>query len=69
MKGLIFLDAAEQLSPEYLGTPGQPGKLADQLTTTAQFLKKQKLIDRRARRRASSTRPWTRRSSRRPAGS
>lgn len=46
MKGLIFLDKQEQLSPDYLGTAGQPGKLADQLTTTAQFLKKQKLIDR-----------------------
>ena len=46
MEGLIFLDATEQLSPEYLGTPGQPGKLAEQLTTTATFLKEQKLIDR-----------------------
>ena len=46
MEGLILLDASEQLSPDYLGTPGKPGKLAEQLTTTAQFLKDQKLIDR-----------------------
>jgi taurine transport system substrate-binding protein len=46
MEGLIWLDASEQLSPDYLGTPGQPGKLAEQLTTTAQFLRLQKLIDR-----------------------
>jgi taurine transport system substrate-binding protein len=46
MEGLIFLDASEQLSPEYLGMPGKPGKLAEQLTTTATFLKEQELIDR-----------------------
>ena len=46
MKGLIWLTAEEQLAPEYLGTPGQPGALAKQLTTTARFLKQQKLIDR-----------------------
>jgi taurine transport system substrate-binding protein len=46
MEGLIFLDAKEQLSADYLGTPDQPGKLAEQLTTTAQFLKEQELIDR-----------------------
>jgi len=46
MKGLIWLTAAEQLTPEYLGTPGQPGALVKQLTTTAKFLKQQKLIDR-----------------------
>jgi taurine transport system substrate-binding protein len=46
MEGLILLDAEEQLSPEYLGTPDEPGKLAEQLTTTARFLKEQKLIDR-----------------------
>lgn len=46
MKGLIWLDASEQVAPEYLGAPGQPGELAKQLTTTAKFLKAQKLIDR-----------------------
>ena len=46
MKGLIWLDASEQVSPEYMGSPGKPGELAKQLTTTAKFLKAQKLIDR-----------------------
>jgi taurine transport system substrate-binding protein len=46
MKDLIWLDASEQLTPEYLGTPGKPGQLAQQLTKTAKFLKAQKLIDR-----------------------
>jgi len=46
MEGLIWLDASEQVAPEYLGAPGQPGELAKQLTTTAKFLKEQKLIDR-----------------------
>ena len=46
MEGLIWLTAKEQLTPEYLGTPGQPGGLAKQLTTTAQFLKEQKLVER-----------------------
>lgn len=44
MKDLILLDAGEQASPEYLGTPGKPGKLATQLEETATFLKEQKII-------------------------
>ncbi len=46
MKGLIFLTAAEQATPEYLGTGEEPGELAKQLTDTAKFLAAQKLIDR-----------------------
>jgi taurine transport system substrate-binding protein len=46
MKDLIWLDASQQASAEYLGKPGAPGALSKQLETTAKFLKGQKLIDR-----------------------
>jgi taurine transport system substrate-binding protein len=46
MKDLIWLDAGQQASAKYLGTPDAPGALAEQLETTAKFLKGQKLIDR-----------------------
>jgi taurine transport system substrate-binding protein len=45
-KGLLFLAAAEQASAKYLGNGKQPGRLADQITDTAKFLKSQKLVDR-----------------------
>ena len=41
MKDLIFLDAAAQAGPDYLGTPAAPGKLANNLESAAQFLKAQ----------------------------
>jgi taurine transport system substrate-binding protein len=41
MKDLIFLDASQQAGADYLGTPGAPGKLADNLESAAQFLKSQ----------------------------
>ena len=41
MKDLIFLTAAEQAGPDYLGTPDAPGKLAENLESAAQFLKTQ----------------------------
>ena len=41
MKDLIFLDATAQSGADYLGTPGAPGKLADNLESAAQFLKSQ----------------------------
>ncbi|MBN8866973.1 MAG: aliphatic sulfonate ABC transporter substrate-binding protein [Solirubrobacterales bacterium] len=37
-KGLEFLTAQEQSAPEFLGTEAAPGKLADALQSTAQFL-------------------------------
>jgi taurine transport system substrate-binding protein len=46
MKDLIWLDAGQQASAKYLGTPDAPGELSKQLETTAKFLKEQKLIDR-----------------------
>jgi taurine transport system substrate-binding protein len=48
MKDLIWLDASQQATAEYLGPPGKPGRLARQLETTAKFLKEQKLVDRDA---------------------
>lgn len=44
MKDLIFLDATQQAGPDYLGTPGAPGKLADNLESAAQFLKTQQSV-------------------------
>ncbi|MFT7839322.1 glycine betaine ABC transporter substrate-binding protein [Saccharothrix sp. BKS2] len=41
----IYLDHAEQLAPEYFGPPGSPGRLAEQLRATAEFLHGQKKID------------------------
>ncbi|GAA2996180.1 taurine ABC transporter substrate-binding protein [Actinokineospora diospyrosa] len=45
LKQNIYLDHAEQRTPEYFGTPEAPGKLADQLLSAAQFLKEQKKVD------------------------
>ncbi|GAA5074492.1 taurine transport system substrate-binding protein [Thermocatellispora tengchongensis] len=42
---LVLLDAAEQRSPEYLGTPDAPGKLAENLRSAAEFLKAQGQVD------------------------
>ena len=42
---LIFLNAAEQASPDYLGTPDHPGRLAEYLRLTAEFLADQGEID------------------------
>jgi taurine transport system substrate-binding protein len=44
MKDLIFLDATQQASAQYLGTPGSPGKLADNLLSAAEFLKAQQSV-------------------------
>lgn len=41
---LVLLTAAEQAGPEYLGTPGAPGKLAETLHDTAVFLASQQKI-------------------------
>lgn len=38
METLVFLSGEEQLSPEYLGPPGAPGKLVEVFLETAQFL-------------------------------
>lgn len=48
MKDLILLNAQEQVGPDYLGKPGQPGKLANTLSDTATFLKGVKLVDQAA---------------------
>ncbi|MFD8857258.1 taurine ABC transporter substrate-binding protein [Streptomyces vinaceus] len=42
---LVLLSAKEQAGPEYLGSPGAPGKLAANLHDAAVFLKGQKAID------------------------
>ncbi|MER5778490.1 ABC transporter substrate-binding protein [Streptomyces sp. NPDC002039] len=42
---LVLLSAKEQTGPEYLGTPGAPGKLAGHLHDAAVFLKGQKAVD------------------------
>ncbi|MFZ3468537.1 ABC transporter substrate-binding protein [Streptomyces sp. 4.24] len=42
---LVLLSAKEQTGPEYLGTPGAPGKLAATLHDAAVFLKEQKKVD------------------------
>jgi taurine transport system substrate-binding protein len=41
----IYLDHAEQRSPDYFGTPEAPGALADQLRAAAQFLHEQGKVD------------------------
>ena len=38
IKGLTFLSGAEQISPDWLGTPEAPGKFADTLLATGEFL-------------------------------
>ncbi|MFF1415055.1 glycine betaine ABC transporter substrate-binding protein [Streptomyces sp. NPDC058289] len=42
---LVLLSAKEQTGPDYLGTPGAPGKLAATLRDAAVFLKEQKKVD------------------------
>ncbi|TKK84873.1 glycine/betaine ABC transporter substrate-binding protein [Herbidospora galbida] len=42
---LVLLDAAEQRSPDYLGTAEAPGKLAENLRSAAEFLVGQKQLD------------------------
>ncbi|WP_327308273.1 ABC transporter substrate-binding protein [Streptomyces sp. NBC_01298] len=42
---LVLLSAKEQTGPDYLGTPGAPGKLAATLHDAAVFLKEQKKVD------------------------
>ncbi|MDR1148611.1 MAG: aliphatic sulfonate ABC transporter substrate-binding protein [Spirochaetaceae bacterium] len=42
--GNVWLSAREQLSPQYLGTSGNPGAIADALKKTADFLVKQQSI-------------------------
>ncbi|WP_067823774.1 taurine ABC transporter substrate-binding protein [Actinomadura kijaniata] len=41
---LVLLDAGQQAGPDYLGTPGKPGRLADDLHNAARFLHGQKKI-------------------------
>jgi taurine transport system substrate-binding protein len=41
----VFLKPADLASPEWLGTPGKVGKIADNLVAAAQFLKDQQKID------------------------
>ncbi|MEV6491332.1 ABC transporter substrate-binding protein [Actinoplanes sp. NPDC051633] len=45
LKQGVFLKPADLASPEWLGTEGQVGKLADNLVSAAQFLKDQQKID------------------------
>ncbi|WP_428954851.1 ABC transporter substrate-binding protein [Streptomyces sp. cg35] len=45
LKQLVLLSAKEQQGPDYLGTPGAPGKLAVNLRDAAVFLKGQKAVD------------------------
>ncbi|GLU45692.1 taurine ABC transporter substrate-binding protein [Nocardiopsis ansamitocini] len=42
---LVFLTAAEQASADYLGTSGEPGRLAEYLGLTAEFLAEQGEIE------------------------
>ncbi|GAA0300568.1 ABC transporter substrate-binding protein [Streptomyces polychromogenes] len=42
---LVLLSAKEQTGPDYLGTPGAPGRLAANLHDAAVFLKGQKAVD------------------------
>jgi taurine transport system substrate-binding protein len=45
LKQNIYLDHAEQLTPDYFGTKDKPGQLADRLRDTADFLHGQKKVD------------------------
>ncbi|MEU5693141.1 glycine betaine ABC transporter substrate-binding protein [Actinosynnema sp. NPDC020468] len=45
LKQNIYLDHAEQRTPEYFGTADAPGKLAEQLRAAAQFLQEQKKVE------------------------
>ena len=44
MAGVIWLDNKEQLAPQYMGTPGKPGQLANALDSIGGFMKKEKQI-------------------------
>jgi taurine transport system substrate-binding protein len=44
MRELIMLTGKEQLGSKWLGTPGNPGQLADDLYKTAQYLIAQKVV-------------------------
>ena len=44
MDTLVFLDGAEQLSPEYMGSKEAPGALVDVFMETARFLAEQQTI-------------------------
>lgn len=44
MKGYGFPRAEEQLSPQWLGTPGKPGAVAKGIKSTSEFLVDQKVI-------------------------
>jgi taurine transport system substrate-binding protein len=44
LKEYDFLSLRDQLKPEWLGTPGKPGKFAEVLRHTAEFLVEQKSI-------------------------
>ncbi|MEK8130321.1 aliphatic sulfonate ABC transporter substrate-binding protein [Paenibacillus filicis] len=44
MKEITVLDASEQTSPKYMGTPDKPGEFASLLKATADFLVEQKSI-------------------------
>ncbi|MDR0684358.1 MAG: ABC transporter substrate-binding protein [Spirochaetaceae bacterium] len=44
IQGNVWLNAREQLSPQYLGTSGNPGAIAEALKKTADFLVKQQSI-------------------------
>jgi len=41
LKGLVFLDAQQQASPNFLGTPQKTGQFAESLLRAAKFLKLQ----------------------------
>lgn len=45
LQQLVLLTASEQAGPDYLGKPGAPGKLADNLHDAAVFLKGQQKVD------------------------
>ncbi|MFD4668536.1 glycine betaine ABC transporter substrate-binding protein [Lentzea sp. NPDC058450] len=45
LKQNIYLDHAEQRGPDYFGSPGAPGQLANRLLDTAEFLRAQKKVE------------------------
>ena len=45
IKGLTFLTAQQQQSPDFFGTTAAPGKFAASLLSAAEFLKTQGAID------------------------
>lgn len=48
LKQGVYLAPADVASPEWLGTPGAPGKVAENLRSAAEFLAEQKQIDKAA---------------------